>query len=159
MSPNKFRALAATFVISAAGVAGIMHDEGKVNKVYLDPVGIPTVCVGHTGPEVTKTDVGKVYSDEVCTYLLKKDTASAEQAVKRLVKVPITQGQYDALVSFVFNVGGSAFATSTLLVKLNSQQCMAAAAEFRRWVMAKGKVLKGLVTRRARESALFAEGC
>lgn len=152
------RRLAATFVLSAAGVAGIIHDEGKVNRVYLDPVRIPTVCVGHTAT-VTLADVGKVYSDAVCADLLQKDTRVAQAAVQRLVKTPITQEQYDALTSFTFNVGSGNLASSTLLKYLNAGQCRAAAAEFHKWIKAKGKVLNGLITRRERESALFATGC
>lgn len=155
------RRLAATFVISVAGLAGIsQHESGnqKHNRVYLDPVGIPTVCDGHT-ETVTKADVGKVFSDAVCRRLLKKDTRNAEAAVQRLTKVPITQNQYDALVDFVFNVGEGNYASSTLLRKLNAGDCHGAAAQFPRWNQARGRVLPGLVTRRADERQLFEPDC
>lgn len=154
----KVRALAATLVLSAAGAAGIFHDEGRVNTVYLDPVGIKTVCVGNTSYAATR-EVGTKVSDSVCAFLFQTDSSAAQQAVKGYVKVPITQEQYDALVSFAFNVGGAALRDSTLLRKLNAGQCKEAAQEFHRWVKAKGKVLAGLVTRRNREAELFASGC
>lgn len=152
------RKLAATLVISAAGLAGITQYEGVERKVYLDPVAIPTVCVGHTAT-VTRKDVGRTFTETQCAELLKADTAAAQAAVARLVKVPVTQEQYDALVSFTFNVGGGALASSTLLRKLNAGDCHGAAAEFPRWNKAKGRVLPGLVKRRAWEQSIFTPGC
>jgi lysozyme len=150
--------LAAFFVLSVAGIAGITQYEGKVNKVYLDPIAIPTVCVGHTAT-VSRKDVGKAYSDALCADLLRADTRVATQAVQRAVRVPVTQEQYDALVSFTFNVGGGALSGSTLVRKFNAGDCYGAAAEFTRWNKAGGKVLPGLVKRRAWEQQLFKEGC
>ncbi len=150
------RKLAATMAISVAGLAAITHDEGNVQKVYRDPVGILTVCVGHTGPELR---LGQVYTDAMCQDLLKQDTRVAQRAVGRLVLVPITQRQYDSLVSFTFNVGAGNLAASTLLRKLNAGDCRAAAAQFSRWNRAKGQVLPGLTTRRARERASFEADC
>ncbi len=86
---------------------------------------------------------------------LARNVAGIEIDVARLVKVPLTQGQFDALVSFAFNLGAAALAGSTLLRKLNAGDCAGAAAEFGKWVHADGTVLPGLVTRRARERALF----
>lgn len=153
------RRSAAALAVSAAGLAGITYHEGKVNAVYLDPVGIPTSCVGHTGPDTTASMVGEHRSDEVCARLLDQDTRAAQSAVGRCVKVPVTQVQYDALVSFTFNVGNSAFCGSTLVRKLNAGDCWGAAAEFSRWVKARGRELKGLVIRRADERAAFETGC
>jgi lysozyme len=150
--------LAASLVLSAAGVTAIVTHEGQVNTVYLDPVGIPTVCVGHTGG-VTEADVGKAYSDAVCADLLREDSAWAAAAVRRYVTEPISQPQFDALVSFTFNVGTEAFRTSTLLRRLNAGDCHAAAAQFDRWIRARGRVLPGLVKRRAAERALFEADC
>jgi len=152
------RRVAATLAISAAGLAAITHDEGKVSKVYLDPVGIPTVCVGHTS-SVTSADLGKPYSDAVCQSLLRQDTAVAQRAVGKLVQVPVTQDQFDALVSFTFNVGAGNLKSSTLLKKLNAGDCRGAASEFPKWNKAKGRVLPGLVTRRNRERLVFEAGC
>lgn len=158
MASPKVRALAVTLVLSCAGLAGITHDEGTVYKVYADPVGIPTVCVGHT-KTVTRADIGKAVTAALCDELLRQDTKAAVTAVANSVKVTITQGQFDALVSFTFNVGAGNLRNSTLLRRLNAGDCAGAASEFSRWVRARGKILPGLVTRRAREGALFREGC
>ena len=152
------RLAAAVLALSAAGGAFITCHEGKVNRVYLDPVGIPTVCVGHTRT-VSRDMVGRGFSDAVCADLLSQDTKVAEKAIKRAVKAPITQGQYDALTSFVFNVGGANFESSTLLRKANSEDCLGAGKEFERWVYARGQRLPGLVKRRAAERALWEAGC
>ena len=149
------RRLAAGLVLSAAGTAVIMQDEGTVNTVYLDPVKIATVCTGH----VTTERVGTAKTDAECAELLIADTEIAQKAVRSSVKVAITQGQYDRLVSFTFNVGTAAFKSSTLLQKLNAGQCRAAADEFLRWVKAKGRTLPGLVARRQRDRDAFAADC
>jgi lysozyme len=151
------RRIAAVMTLSVAGASGIVYHEGTVGKVYLDPVGIPTVCVGHTRT-VTKADVGKDMSAQ-CAQLLVSDTKAAQSAVGRLVLVPVTQAQYDALVSFTFNVGEGNLRSSTLLLKLNSYDCHGAAAEFPRWNKARGKVLPGLVKRRADERITFEQDC
>lgn len=149
---------AAVLVLSAAGASGIILHEGEIGKVYLDPIGIPTVCVGHI-KTVTKADLGKTYSHEVCMSLLAQDTSEAQSSVRQCVTAPITQEQYDSLVSFTFNVGGRALCTSTLARKLNSGDCLGAASEFPRWNKAGGRVLPGLVKRRAFEQAQFTLGC
>lgn len=136
----------------------LVREEGNVGKVYLDPVGIPTVCVGHTST-VTRADVGKTYSAELCEKLLLSDTRVAQAAVGRTVQVPLTQGQYDSLVSFTFNVGSRNFEKSTLLRYLNAGDCHAAAAQFDRWHFAKGRSLPGLIKRRAHERATFERDC
>lgn len=154
------RRLAATMVLSTAGAVGIATHEGTVPTVYLDPVGIPTVCTGHTGPEITAAMAGKItLSPARCADLLKQDTRASQKAVGALVTEPVTQEQYDALVSFTFNVGRGNLASSTLLRKLNAGDCHGAAAEFPRWNRAKGKVLAGLTTRRADERTAFEAGC
>jgi lysozyme len=152
------RLIAAALTLSAAGLAGIVTHEREVRAVYLDPVGIPTACVGHTAT-VTHADVGKTLSGEVCRQLLERDTRASVKTVQHGVKVPITQEQFDALVSFEFNVGRKALLTSTLLRKLNAGDCWGAAREFDRWIRAKGRVLRGLIKRRADERRLFETGC
>jgi lysozyme len=151
------RRVAAAMVLSAAGATALVGYEGSVPVVYLDPVGIPTVCEGHT-KTVTKADVGKDMG-ALCTQLLKDDTADAVRDVRKVVSVPITQEQFDALVSFTFNVGGGALRSSTLLRKLNAGDCWGAGSEFPRWNKAKGRVLPGLVKRRAAERQMFETGC
>lgn len=149
------RRVALALTLSGAGLVAIQHDEGTVTKVYLDPVAIPTVCTGH----VTSEKVGTVKTDAQCLELLQQDTLIAQRAVQRLVHVPVSQDQFDVLVSFTFNVGQSNLASSTLLKYLNAGQCHAAAQEFLKWVKAKGRTLPGLVTRRARDSAKFEKDC
>lgn len=156
VSPTKVRLLVGALVLSGAGVASIQKHEGTLTRAYLDPVGIPTVCTGHTGPEVR---VGADYTKEQCADLLRKDTQVAQKAVKALVKTPITQGQYDVLVSFTFNVGRGNLASSTLLSKLNAGDCIGAANEFSKWTYARGQQLPGLVIRRADDKANFIVDC
>lgn len=152
------RRIAATMAVSVAGLASITMEEGKVTRVYYDAVAIPTVCVGHTAT-VTRADIGKVFTDETCDQLLRSDTAHAVKGVGRCVLHPITQNQFDALVSFTFNVGTGALCSSTLVRKLNDGDCKGAAAEFSRWNKAKGRVLAGLTKRRAHERAKFEADC
>lgn len=151
------RRAAATLTLSAAGLASISGHEDVVHKVYLDPAGIPTACMGHTGADVPA--VGTVLSDATCDRLAREDTSSAVRDVQALVKVPVSQAQFDALVDFDFNTGRHNLATSTLLRKLNAGDCHGAAAEFPRWNKSRGKVLAGLVNRRADERAKFEPDC
>lgn len=149
------RRLAAGLALSVAGLAAIITHEAMVPVVYEDVVGVNTVCVGH----VTKLPVGTRVAPEVCEEYLRGDTVRASAAVRSAVKVPVTQEQFDALVSFTFNVGSGAFRSSTLLRKLNAGDCRGAGAEFMRWTKAQGKVWNGLVKRRAAERRLFETGC
>jgi lysozyme len=123
---------------------------------YLCPAGIPTIGWGHTGPDV---EVGQRITLEHAEELFALDVAIAERTVRRLVQVPINENQLAALASFVFNVGTTAFASSTLLRRLNAQDYAGAAAQFERWNMGtvggKKVVLRGLTRRRAEERALF----
>lgn len=153
MSIKRFAA--GSLVISALGLGLISQHEGAVTDAYLDPVGIPTICMGHT----EGVFLGQKRTLKECEVLLKEDATYAGRAIARCTKVDLTQGQYDALVSFVFNVGGSAYCGSTLVRKLNAGQCFEAGAQFDRWVYAKGRKLPGLVKRRAAERALFETGC
>ena len=89
--------------------------------------------------------------------ILRYDVALAEKAVNKLVKVPLNQNQFDALVSFVFNIGETQFASSTLLAKLNNQDYQAVPSELNRWVHGSGKKLPGLINRRRDEGDLFSK--
>lgn len=153
---TKIKLAVGALALSGAGLTFITLHEGTVHKAYLDPVGIPTVCVGHTGPDVK---LGKTYTQAVCDDLLRQDTQAAQYAVRSAVRVPITQAQYDALVSFTFNVGGGNLRSSTLLRKINAGDCLGAKQEFHRWNRARGVVLPGLTKRRADEAALWGTGC
>lgn len=154
---NKAAALVAVaaLVLSPEGVRLIKGHEGTKQSAYLDSVGVPTICTGST----RNVFIGQYATLEECEQRLVEDTSRAGLAIKRLVKVKLTQEQYDALVSFVFNVGEGNFAKSTLLTRVNDGLCYAAALQFKRWVYAGGRKLRGLVTRREAESALYMTGC
>ena len=109
------RKVVAVLALSLAGSTALIQHEGTRNTAYLDSVGIPTICVGST----TGVRLGMVATDEECRKRLDRDTRTAHDGVARLVHVPVTQGQYDALLSFTFNVGVGNLSRSTLLRYLN----------------------------------------
>ena len=152
---NKQRLAVASLVISLAGLGFIQSQEGTQQDAYLDVVGVPTICTGST----KAVFVGQHATLRECEQRLIEDTSYAGKGIARLVAVRLTQGQYDALVSFVFNVGEGAFAKSTLLRRINEGQCLAAAKEFLRWDHAGGRKLRGLTKRRRLESDAFKEDC
>jgi lysozyme len=141
--------------ISSAGLELISRFEGCRLTAYRDPVGILTIGFGHTGPDV---HAGLTISRPRAFELLREDTSGAAAQVAELVRKPLRQPQFDALVSLVFNAG-SAPLHGTLGRLLNAGDFGGAAAEFGKWV--KGTIngqlvtLPGLVTRRAAEEALF----
>ncbi|MBT2116403.1 lysozyme [Dyella sp. LX-66] len=137
---------------SALGVALIKQFEGLRTCAYLDAAGIWTIGYGHTGEEVRS---GLRIDATQADVLLREDLGSAEEAVRAWVTQALAQASFDALVSFVFNVGATAFAGSTLLRKLNDGDMEGAAAEFERWRYAGGRVLPGLLRRRIAERTLF----
>lgn len=137
--------------ISNEGLNLIKKYEGLKLEAYLCPANVWTIGYGHTGDDVEE---GMEISEEEATDLLVKDLNRFEDVVNR-VKSPLTQSMYDALVSFTYNVGGGAFLKSTLLRKLAVQDYVGAAEEFPKWNKGGGRVLNGLVRRRAEEKALF----
>lgn len=149
------RLVAASFTATLCVASAVVtHFEGLRSKTYLDPVGIPTVCYGHTATAV----IGQVKNAGECQQLLNSDLTVAINAVDSLVKVPLPVERRAALVSFVYNVGSGQLAGSTLLRKLNAGDVAGACAEFDRWVFAAGVKLNGLVARRAEEKALCEVG-
>lgn len=137
---------------SDAGIAFIKRHEGVRYSAYRDSVGVWTIGVGHTGPDVHE---GLVIDDDEVDRLLRNDLAIAETCVEDHVHQPLNQNQFDALVSFVFNLGCRNFATSTLLNLINGGDLEAAAGQFMRWNKAGGRILAGLTQRRRDESELF----
>lgn len=129
----------------------IKEYEGIRLTAYRDPVGVWTIGYGHT-KGVKK---GQVITQEEANQLLKDDLKEAQAGVERLVTVKLTDNQYGALVSFVFNLGAGALARSTLLRELNQKDYESAAGQFKHWVNAGGKRLNGLVRRRDAERKLF----
>jgi lysozyme len=136
------------------GVELITFFEGCKLKAYQDSVGIWTIGVGHTGPDVCR---GETVTQDEADELLHGDLLHAEDAVNRLVKVPIGQNEFDALVSFTFNLGEGNLKSSTLLRLLNQMRYQEAADQFPRWNKAGGVVLAGLTKRREAEKRLFLE--
>lgn len=119
--------------------------EGVEYKPYRDVVGVLTVCHGHTGPDIIPD---KTYTEAECKAMLDKDLQPFARSVERSVKVPASEYQKAALISFSYNVGVKAFESSTLLKKLNAGDSRGACDEMRRWNKAGGKVWKGLINRR-----------
>ncbi|MCK6950537.1 lysozyme [Enterobacter roggenkampii] len=141
---------------SDKGIALIKQFEGCKLTAYQDSVGIWTIGYGWTQPVDGKPiRAGMTIKQETAERLLKTGLVSYESDVSRLVKVGVTQGQFDALVSFTYNLGALSLSTSTLLRKLNAGDYAGAADEFLRWNKAGGKVLNGLTRRREAERALF----
>lgn len=146
--------------LATLGVGLIMEFEGWRPTAYDDPVGLCTIGFGHLIAlnRCSKINLGK-YA-KVLTYdegsaLLELDTRTSRSIVEKLVTRELDEREFSALSSFAFNVGKENFASSTLLKLVNMGAKKFASAEFSRWVMAKGKVFKGLQDRRACESALF----
>lgn len=146
--------------LSDVGLAHLKSFEGLRLEAYPDPGsadGLP-ITIGY-GSTRTMGGAAWMIGDRIteaeAAQLLRRDAAVAEAAVNRLVQVPLTQAQYDALVSFAFNVGAGAFESSTLLRLLNAGDYAGAATQFDRWVHNDGKKLAGLVRRRAAEREMF----
>lgn len=141
--------------ISPNGISKLKSEEGEKLTGYKDSRGIPTIGVGHTGTVDGKpVAVGMVITKEKSTELLLSDLKWVEKSISDNVKVPLSQNQYDALCSLIFNIGASAFSGSTVLRKLNAKDYSGAADAFLMWKKA-GKDLNILLPRRQRERALF----
>ena len=141
---------------SDKGIALIKEFEGCKLTAYQDSVGVWTIGYGWTQPVDGKPiRAGMTIKQETAERLLKTGMVSYESDVSRLVKVGLTLGQFDALVSFTYTLGARSLSTSTLLRKLNAGDYAGAADEFLRWNKAGGKVLNGLTRRREAERALF----
>lgn len=142
--------------LGQAGFNLIKEFEGLYLTAYKCPAGVWTIGFGTTG-KVDGKVIGKgmKITKEKAEQLLKKDVEQFEQSVDNLVKVPINQNQFDALVSFAYNVGSGALKGSTLLKKLNQENYQGAANEFLKWNKAGGKILTGLRRRREAERKLF----
>lgn len=141
---------------SDKGIALIKEFEGCKLTAYQDSVGVWTIGYGWTQPVDGKPiRAGMTIKQETAERLLKTGLVSYENDVSRLVKVRLKQGEFDALVSFTYNLGARSLSASTLLRKLNAGDYAGAADEFLHWNKAGGKVLNGLTRRREAERALF----
>lgn len=141
---------------SPDGVVAIKGFEGFSSVAYPDPGstdGNPwTIGYGSTGADVVP---GMTITEPQAVERLRGDLVKFEKGVEELVTVPLTQGQFDALVSFSYNVGLQAFRTSTLLRKLNKGNYSAVPSELARWNKNDGNVMAGLTKRRKREADMW----
>jgi lysozyme len=145
--------MANNFKIGTKGLDLIKKMEGLRLTSYLCAANVLTIGYGSTGKHVKK---GQIITESYAEKLLLEDIARFEKAVNKLVKSEINQKQFDALVSFAFNLGEGALGKSTLLKKVNINPSDASiAAEFAKWNKAGGKVLNGLVKRRTLEAELY----
>ena len=139
--------------LSPAGLDLIETSEGFRAQVYTDVAGFPTIGYGH------RLQPGESFPNGVTELeaqaILTADVSDAQQAVSRLVKVALTQGQFDALVDFTFNLGAGRLASSTLLRDLNLGQYDAAAQQLLVWDHAGGVENSGLKARRQAECKLW----
>ena len=141
--------------ISSRGIRLIKRYEGVRLKAY-KPVPTEqfwTIGYGHYGPDVRR---GSSITEATAEKLLRQDLRKFEVGVTNLLKTRINQNRFDALVSLAFNIGLGAFAESTVLRETNRRRFTRAAAAFRMWVKGGGRVLPGLVKRRASEAWLYA---
>lgn len=144
--------------LSDKGAEELKGSEGFRSKPYLDGGGVPTIGFGSTlyenGAHVRMTDTP--ITKERALQLFKNTLKTYTDAVNTLVKVPLTQYEFDALVEFVYNIGPSQFKTSTLLKLLNAGKPKEEVAlQFRRWNKDNGKVVEGLTIRREKEMNKF----
>lgn len=141
--------------ITERGLTLIKDYEGLSLKAYQCHAGRWTIGYGHTH----NIRAGDVITQKLAEVFLRKDIAQVTALLNTQIKVPLTQNQYDALCSLVFNIGATAFTASTLLKKLNFGDYSGAAAEFRKWnkvtVNGKKRPLPGLIKRRQAEEAIF----
>ena len=141
--------------ITQAGIDLIKQFEGFSPTIYICPAGYPTIGYGHVVKTQEREQFAGGITTEQAEALLRKDVQTAERAVLRLITVPLTDGQFDAVVSFTFNLGAGALQRSTLRRKVNRGDHAAVPAEFRQWVWAGGRKLEGLVRRRVAEAVLY----
>ena len=134
---------------------GCLKKEGDKYKAYTCPAGVLTIGHGHTNHHGRQFNATTRWTREECDRAFAEDMEGFEKAVRRLVTVPLTAHQYDALVSFTYNCGEGNLAKSTLLKCVNRGDHKQAAAEFHKWNKANGKTLAGLTRRRASESLLY----
>ena len=150
------------------GIALIKKWEGIVDGLpdtpgydpYLDPIGIPTIGWGSIwGLDSSRVSMShRPITKDEAQYLLERELRHTERAIARLVRVSLNANQFSALASFCYNVGSGNLQTSTLRMKLNRRDYMGACNEFWKWRRGGGKILRGLVNRRAEEKRLFLSG-
>lgn len=147
--------VAAVLAAAAVSVPLIATWEGTIKVGYRDPVGIPTSCTGHTGPDAI---VGRRYTDEECAAQLASDAVKHGLEISHCLPESLPVQTRAAFTSFAFNVGTAKFCSSTLAKKARAGDLRGACAELSKWTYAGGRVLPGLVKRRADERAMCERG-
>lgn len=145
---SKARYAIAGLSLTAAGLVGILNYEGFSETAYIPVAGdVPTIGFGST--EGVK--LGDTITPEKAVERAYRDIQNAESAIHKCVHVPLSTSEYDAFTSLAYNIGTSAFCSSTLVKKLNAKDYEGACAEIKRWIYVKGKIVPGLVNRREKE--------
>ena len=143
--------------INQEGLDIIKYYEGWSNSPYKCPAGVPTIGYGSTwdikGKKITMNH--KEITEEQGEALLLRELRHVKHAINKLIKAELTENMYSSLASLTYNIGSGNLQHSTLRMKLNRGWYEAAANEFPKWRRAGGKILKGLVKRRAKERELF----
>ena len=139
------------FTTGLQGLTLIKDFEGLELDAYLCPSNVPTIGYGHT----KDVCMGDTIEYETAVELLKHDLCEFENIVKDCVTTQLNQNQFDALVSFTFNLGGHNLSRSTLLKRVNARLFSEVQKEFMKWVYSNGSVLVGLQRRRYAEAKLF----
>lgn len=139
--------------VTQEGIDLIKRFEGFSPTVYICPAGYPTIGYGHLVKDSGRYEQG--ITEAEAEELLRRDVHAAENAVLRLIDVPLTDGQFNALVSFTFNLGAGALQRSTLRRKVNRQAHSEVPEQFMRWVWAGGQKLRGLAIRRQHEAGTY----
>lgn len=141
----------ATLALSATGFVGIVAWEGYRERAYIPvPGDVPTIAYGHTA----NVKMGDRTTPPEALALALKDVQGFQDSLRDCVKVPLHQHELDAYLSLAFNIGGRAFCKSSLVQHLNNHEYEKACAEISKWTRAQGRVVPGLVKRRAAERAL-----
>jgi len=141
--------------ISQNGLKLIKSFEGFSSKIYSDAAGIPTIGYGHLILPHEKHLFQNGITEEKAISLLKQDISFAEKSVIRLINIPLSNNQFDALLSFTFNLGSASLQRSSLRRKINRQEHWDVPAELMKWVWAGGKKIAGLARRRKVEAELY----
>jgi len=141
--------------ISYDGIKFIEDLEGYRDKAYLDTGGVWTIGFGTIRIDGAPVQPGQTCTRQQAEEWMRADLAPAQTTVNQSVKVPLRQNQFDALVSFVYNVGSTAFRGSTMCLKLNMRDFAGAAKEFDKWIYDNKKIIPGLVARRKIERSKF----
>lgn len=145
-----------TMRLSEAGIKFIQTWEGLELKAYRDSKGLPTIGIGTTRyPDGTKVKMGDTCTKEQAYEWFRFDVARFEAFINRVIKIPLNQNQFDALISLVYNIGETNFTEGTVDDKLNANQIEAALQTWLKYVYSGGRKIDGLVNRRKAEVKLF----